>query len=34
MLSFLHRSDRRWKGEFDTDPKIEKKIIITLMENN
>ena len=34
MLSFLHRRDYCWKCEFDTDVKIEQKIIITMMENN
>ena len=34
MLSFLHRWNYSWKCEFDTDIKIEQKIIITMMENN
>ena len=29
MLSFLYRLDYCWKWEFDTDVKIEQKIIIT-----
>ena len=33
MLSFLYRWDYCWKCEFDTDIKIEQKII-TMMENN
>ena len=31
MVSFLYRLDYCWKWEFDTDVKIEQKIIITTM---
>ena len=34
MLLFLHRWDYCWKCEFDADAKIEKEIIITMMEND
>ena len=34
MLLFLHRWDYCSKCEFDADTKIEKEIIITMMESN